>query len=42
MLDYTTVFYLIEDNKMTMEQFEEWLNEAYHLAFNKGLKVAGA
>jgi len=42
MLDYTTVFYLIEDNKMTMEQFAEWLDEQLCEAFDEGLKVAGA
>ena len=41
MLDYITVFYLIEDNKMTMEQFEEWLDEQLCEAFDEGLKVAG-
>jgi len=42
MLDYTSVYALIVEGKMSLTEFEEWLDQELCEAFDEGLKVAGA
>jgi len=41
MLDYTTVYYLIVEGKMSLKEFDEWLDKELCDAFDEALKVDG-